>query len=244
MTSKLLIIAGTHGQEPQSCFVARKLVELFKLELKSSEPFDFYQGEVIDIIPDLNRYGLEHSCRGNANGVDLNRNMPTSNWSEDHSHPDYYPGTSPGSEVETQALLNIIKLRHSAKQSFTSNADTKKIETVQSTCFTKNLNDFKAEAHGLIISIHTNHFIANANEPQLNYDGSEKSLALAQKLADELKLPLTRDIGYPTPGSLGSYCLENNIDCMTLELDDNLDNEASWQRYGKALCYPFRVVTP
>ncbi|MDA1020756.1 MAG: murein tripeptide amidase MpaA, partial [Cyanobacteria bacterium] len=53
-----------------------------------------------------------------------------------------------------------------------------------------------------------------------------------QSLADRLELPLTRDIGYPTPGSLGTYCMENNIDCMTLELDDNLSNEETWQRYG------------
>lgn len=196
--SKTLIIAGTHGQEPQSTYIARKLVESYGLKLKSSEPFDFYQGEKIDIIPDLNRYGLEHKTRGNANGVDLNRNMPATNWSSEHSHPGYYPGTGPASEIETKALIEIIK-------------------------------------HRIIISIHTNHFVANANEPQLNYDGSDKSLSFAQELADKLALPLTRDIGYPTPGSLGSYCKENNIDCMTLEFDDNLDNEATWARYGQAL---------
>ena len=196
--SKILIIAGTHGQEPQSTFVARKLVESYGLKLKSSEPFDFYQGEKIDILPDFNRYGLENGSRGNANGVDLNRNMPASNWSKIHSNPGYYPGEAPASELETKALVEIIK-------------------------------------HCIIISIHTNHFVANANEPQLNYDGSDKSLALAQELADKLALPLTRDIGYPTPGSLGTYCMENNIDCMTLEFDDNLDNEATWQRYGPSL---------
>lgn len=198
MTNKLLVIAGTHGQEPQSCFIARKLIKLFKAELKASETFDFYQSQQLDIIPDLNRYGLEHHCRGNANGVDLNRNMPASNWSPEHSHPAYFPGSSAASENETKALLEIIQ-------------------------------------HRIIISIHTNHFVANANEPQLNYDGSEQSLAWAQKLADKLKLPLTQDIGYPTPGSLGSYCKENNIDCLTLEFDNELGNEACWERYGKAL---------
>jgi protein MpaA len=205
-----LIIAGTHGQEPQSCFVARKLIKLLGLKPSSSEPFDFYSGESIDIIPDLNRYGLEHHCRGNSNGVDLNRNMPTSNWSERYSHPGYYPGSSPCSEVETQALVKILEANQYLK----------------------------------VISIHTNHFVANANEPQLNYDGTDKSLAWAQKLADALELPLTRDIGYPTPGSLGSYCKENNIDCATLEFDDNLDNEASWQHYGEVLRNQLRVVTP
>lgn len=199
---KILIIAGTHGQEPQSTYVARQLIEILGLKLKSSEPFDFYQGEKIDIIPDLNRYGLEHCTRGNANGVDLNRNMPVSNWISEHSHPGYYPGNQAASEIETKALIEIIQQ-----------------------CIIN---------YGLckIVSIHTNHFVANANEPQLNYDGSDKSLEFAQSLADRLELPLTRDIGYPTPGSLGSYCKENNIDCMTLELDDNLDNEETWQRYG------------
>lgn len=203
--SKILIIAGTHGQEPQSTFVARKLADAYGLKLKSSKFFDFYQGETIDIIPDFNRYGLEHGTRGNANGVDLNRNMPASNWTSEHSHPGYYPGTHAASEKETKALIEIIE-------------------------------------HTIIISIHTNHFVANANEPQLNYDGSNKSLSLAQELADALELPLTRDIGYPTPGSLGSYCKENNIDCMTFEFDDNLDNEATWQCYGLSLLNYLRSI--
>ena len=47
--SKTLIIAGTHGQEPQSSFVARKLIEVCGLKLRSSEHFDFYTSDKLDI---------------------------------------------------------------------------------------------------------------------------------------------------------------------------------------------------
>lgn len=53
----------------------------------------------------------------------------------------------------------------------------------------------------------------------VNYDGPAKELA--QKISDIIHYPVEASIGYPTPGSFGTYCgVERNIPIVTLELDD------------------------
>ena len=53
----------------------------------------------------------------------------------------------------------------------------------------------------------------------VNYDGPAKNLA--QKISDIIKYPVESSIGYPTPGSFGTYCgVERNIPTITLELDE------------------------
>jgi len=61
-----------------------------------------------------------------------------------------------------------------------------------------------------IISIHT---LLRA----INYDGQAAELAkLMSKYND---YPVSKDIGYPTPGSFGTYAgIERNIPTTTLEL--------------------------
>ncbi len=210
--SKILILGGTHGVEPQSTYVVERLAEHFKLEIQRiaewDQLFKFYRGKTesgleLFVIPDLNRYGLENNSRGNIRGVDLNRNMPAANWSSNYTNMAYFPGTHPASEPEVKALVKIIQ-----EQKF-----------------------------GLIISLHTNHYVANPNPPQVNYDGMPKTFgyAVALKLSMLLGLPLTDDIGYPTPGSLGSYAKDLNIPCITLEMDDKYSEANAWAKYGAEL---------
>jgi murein peptide amidase A len=202
---RLLILAGVHGQEPQSSFILDAISKDFTLVDK--EPYQVFSFTEKDFeicsIPRFNEYGLLNNIRGNKSKVDLNRNLPSQNWSKDFSHPDYNPGPKAESEVETQKLVSLIR-------SFEPN---------------------------LILSIHTNHFVTEKNPPQVNFDGEFESdgYNLAQKLSKLIDLELTCDIGYSTPGSLGSYAKDLKIPCITLELDDNLDNQASLDRYGKAL---------
>ncbi len=209
---QVLILGGTHGVEPQSTYVVEKLAEHFKL-IEQNPPeldqlFRLYRANLdsgleLVLIPDLNRGGLENNTRGNARGVDLNRNMPAANWSPNYTNLAYFPGTHPASELETQALVNIIRK-----------------------------NNFN-----LIISLHTNHYVANPNPPQVNYDGVANTTGYnaALKLSELLELPLTDDIGYATPGSLGSYAKDLNIPCITLEMDDQFSNEGAWGKYGYTL---------
>lgn len=214
MTNKfrLLILAGVHGQEPQSSFVLKEIMSDFIF--KQSIPFHAFERDKdqlhIVAIPEFNIYGLKNHTRGNKNAVDLNRNLPAKNWSKEFSHEDYFSGSKPASETETQKLVEII-------------------------------DDFKPD---LIISIHTNHFVTNSHPPQVNFDGNlnTKGHKLALKLSELIDLEFTCDIGYSTPGSLGSYAKDLNIPCITLEFDDDLDNQASFDKYSKALLEFFNFL--
>lgn len=53
----------------------------------------------------------------------------------------------------------------------------------------------------------------------VNYDGPAKEVA--EKISEIIKYPVEASIGYPTPGSFGTYCgVERNIPTITLELDE------------------------
>ncbi len=205
---RILIIGGTHGVEPQSSYYAEQLVK------RLDQPN-------ILIIPTLNPDGLKASTRGNARGVDLNRNLPSKNWQA--SPPllpngklnPYYGGTKPASEAENQRLIAAI------------------------------------ESHKpqLIISFHTNHYVQNPNPPQVNLDVlsddeiikrglspllKQRGRKAAAQIAELLDLPVTEDIGYATPGSLGSYSKDLAIPCITVEFDDELNGKQLWKQHGEA----------
>ena len=58
----------------------------------------------------------------------------------------------------------------------------------------------------------------------VNYDGPAEELA--QKISQIIKYPTESSIGYPTPGSFGTYCgIERNIPTITLELDEKIPTE-------------------
>lgn len=53
----------------------------------------------------------------------------------------------------------------------------------------------------------------------VNYDGPAEEIA--QKISEIINYPVEKSIGYPTPGSFGTYCgIEKNIPTITLELDE------------------------
>lgn len=102
-----LIFAGVHGEEPETTYaLSRALRQL-------AGPSD-HCALVLAANPD----GLIRGTRGNARGVDLNRNFPSRDWQpdpvthrstlEDPSDVLLSPGTEPGSEPETRALLDLI----------------------------------------------------------------------------------------------------------------------------------------
>lgn len=69
----------------------------------------------------------------------------------------------------------------------------------------------------LILTLHAPYKI-------VNYDGSAKEIA--QKISDIIGYPVEESIGYPTPGSFGTYCgVERNIPTITLELDEKIPVE-------------------
>ena len=58
----------------------------------------------------------------------------------------------------------------------------------------------------------------------VNFDGPAKELA--QEISDIIKYPVEESIGYPTPGSFGTYAgVEREIPTITLELDEKIPVE-------------------
>lgn len=70
----------------------------------------------------------------------------------------------------------------------------------------------------------------------VNYDGPAKGLA--QKISEITGYKVEENIGYPTPGSFGTYCgVEKNIPVITLELPENEDKEVLWKANEEVFNY-------
>jgi predicted deacylase len=102
----LLILGGVHGNE-RGDDVALALVRYLKAH-PSAVPSD----TEIHIIPVVNPDGVARHTRGNAHKVDLNRNLPTSDWRRKLDRRDVAAragltgGKKPASEPETKAMLS------------------------------------------------------------------------------------------------------------------------------------------
>jgi murein peptide amidase A len=103
----LLVLAGIHGEEPESTVVLSSA-------LRSVDPVRLRAAVVLAANPD----GLARGTRGNARGVELNRNFPSSDWSSEVAAHHFTraepqdvvlsPGPHPASEPETEALMALV----------------------------------------------------------------------------------------------------------------------------------------
>jgi predicted deacylase len=81
-----------------------------------------------------------------------------------------------------------------------------------------------------IISIHSIERGKHCN----NYDGPAESLA--QLMHAHNRYPVTATMGYPTPGSLGSYAgIDRQIPIVTLELPRETSGPVAWEENREAL---------
>lgn len=167
----VLIIGGVHGDEPEGVVAAKGLLEKFR----QAYEFDLK----ITVVPEFNPEGILLKQRMNSNKVDLNRNLPTKDWSPIAAKERYYPGPAPLSEKENQALVDFLK--------------NNKID--------------------LIITLHS-------WNPMLNTNGD---IPEAKIISEMTGYSIEPDIGYPTPGSLGTYAgFENGIPTLTYEIQKDL----------------------
>ncbi|MGD2123517.1 MAG: murein tripeptide amidase MpaA [Gemmatimonadota bacterium] len=177
-TCRMLIHAGIHGEEGETTVALSRALRLLV------EP-----SPKCAVVLAANPDGLIRGTRGNARGVDLNRNFPTADWSpEPVGHRstldapravELSPGSGPGSEPETRALIQLVE-------------------------------ELEPE---VVVALHA---------PLACIDDDELG-TLAQWLSEKSGLPLVSDVGYPTPGSFGTWGGEKGIGVVTYEfpLTDN-----------------------
>jgi murein peptide amidase A len=174
-SAELLILAAIHGDEAETTVAVSDA-------MRCLPNGDLRAAVILCGNPD----GMLRGTRGNARGVDLNRNFPTSNWKAD---PVFYksrandardialsPGPESASEPETQALIALIdRLQPRA-----------------------------------VVSLHS----------ALACVDDSGASPLGRQLADRCALPFLTEIGYPTPGSMGTWAGERGLNLVTLELED------------------------
>lgn len=168
-----LVFAGIHGHEPDTTAV-------LSAALRSIVGDALTCAVVLAANPD----GLLRGIRGNANGVELNRNWPSSTWQPDPVPHRWLeadvqdvwlsPGPEPGSEPEVRHLIELI--------------DDLGIDDV--------------------VSVHS----------PLGCVDDPRNLPVGGWLAAETGLPRVATVGYPTPGSFGTWTRERDLPCVTHEL--------------------------
>ncbi len=165
-----IIFGAFHGSEPLSAELIIEFAEYLYENHRQS-----LHSRVI-IMPIVNPDGLAMGIRTNANGIDLNRNFPTQNWTSKYKKRSCFPGKFPASEPETIALMELIEKYQPDR----------------------------------IVSVHTPLEV-------VNFDGPARELAIQMSMFNGY--PVSHDIGYPTPGSLGTFTgKERGIPTITLEL--------------------------
>jgi protein MpaA len=188
----ILILGGVHGDEIEGVIAAQELLKHFM----ASFPYQMN----LTLVPQFNLEGVIYKTRGNGNGVDLNRNLPTKDWSPEVKTPRYHPGPAAGSERENHGLMEYVE-------------------------------KYKPQ---LILSLHSWH-------PVLNVNGDCRPFA--EVLAKITGYKIDDDIGYPTPGCLGTYTgLERNCPTLTYEIERGLSAEKIIEIHVPAMLEALKTV--
>jgi len=83
-------------------------------------------------------------------------------------------------------------------------------------------------------------FSLHSWRPMLNVNGD--CLPEAEILGRWLGYPIVRELGYPTPGCLGTYCgLERNMPTLTYEIERGLENQRVIKIHRPALIEALKV---
>ena len=97
----ILVLGGVHGDEPEGNYIALGLLKRWL----SKFPYKLQ----LCLVPCFNIEGSLTCQRANARKVDLNRNLPSKNWTSKFEKKKYNPGPKPASEPENKALAQWIE---------------------------------------------------------------------------------------------------------------------------------------
>lgn len=209
-----LIMCGVHGDEITPIKFCFDIIKYLNENFFHSD----FKDSLVVVFPIANpdSFFKDRPTRTNANGVDINRNLPTKDWDKDamkiwrsryRSDPRRNPGPSAMSEPETLTQVNMIKRYRPDK----------------------------------IVSVHAPLTILDYDGPvelhaihgDVGASASELLVQMSQKAAGyEIR-------NYPFfPGSLGNYAgNERGIPTYTLELpsSDNRKHREYWDQFRKAI---------
>lgn len=189
---RVLILGGVHGDEPEGVAAGFGLLRSFM------EGFEYNLH--LSLVPALNLDGVLDKSRTNGNGVDLNRNLPTKDWTPEARAPRYFPGTSAGSEPENRAIMSFLE-KHKPQ---------------------------------LILSLHSWF-------PVLNTNGDCRPEA--EVIQRWTGYRIDDDIGYPTPGSLGTYAgLERHIPTLTYEIERDIPLDLAIKNHVPAIREALKIT--
>lgn len=189
---RVLILGGVHGDEIEGVIAAQGLLESF------AQSFP-YKLDLL-LVPAFNADGVYHRTRTNSRGVDLNRNLPTRDWSPEIKTPRYHPGPHANSEPENQWLSRWIE----------------------------------NEKPHFVLSLHSWLPVLNVNGDCLNE---------AKCLQAWTHYRIDADIGYPTPGCLGTFAgLERNSSTLTYEIERGLAADAVLNTHVPAILEMLKVT--
>lgn len=187
----ILFLGGVHGDETEGIWL------LEEMRARWSRSFAFNNVGVV-VWAQVNPDGVARASRWNARNIDLNRNLPSKDWTPESKNPRYPPGPAPASEPENKALVKLV-------------SELRPLAILSAHSF----SNFQINANGL-----SNNCRAWAE-------------ALHRVCPD---YPVTEDIGYPTPGSLGTYAgKELGIPTITLEIERGLPRAKVLEKFVPVL---------
>lgn len=112
---KVCIVTAIHGYEQGCAWTAAHFFRLL-YERREDPHLGFLRRNVVfDVIPVANPWGFANNMRKNQNGVDLNRNFNAEFCGTKPPESSEYAGSYPGSEIETQVLMQFISENKDAR---------------------------------------------------------------------------------------------------------------------------------
>ncbi len=211
-----LIFCGVHGDEitpVKFCFDVMNYLE----NLGMNDEHNHFKDHLVIVAPIANpdSFFKKYPSRTNHKGIDINRNLPTKDFSSDairlwksryRKDGRRFPGETAGSEPETQFQLKLMETFGPEK----------------------------------IISVHSPLTMLDYDGPMGHFEGGEigtKANQLLIQMAESARGYRIKN--YPFfPGSLGNYAgNERNIPTYTLELpsSDNRKSKQYWKLFKSSI---------